>query len=90
MFFLFVIQLILPYLDLKIEYYDLGLPNRDATDDKVTIEAAEAIKVPSCSRRSELCSRISHLIDHLKGNLSYYMHAHSSWFLEECAQLHGV
>ncbi len=26
-------------------YFDLGLPNRDATDDKVTIEAAEAIKV---------------------------------------------
>lgn len=38
------LQLILPYLDLKIEYYDLGLPNRDATDDKVTVEAAEAIK----------------------------------------------
>jgi len=37
-------KLILPYLDLKIEYYDLGLPNRDATDDKVTVEAAEAIK----------------------------------------------
>jgi hypothetical protein len=30
---------------LKIEYYDLGLPNRDATDDKVTVDAAEAIKV---------------------------------------------
>lgn len=39
------LQLILPYLDLKIEYYDLGLPHRDATDDKVTVEAAEAIKV---------------------------------------------
>ena len=39
-----MLQLILPYLDLKIEYYDLGLPNRDATDDKVTVEAAEAIK----------------------------------------------
>jgi isocitrate dehydrogenase len=37
-------KLILPYLDLDIKYYDLGLPNRDATDDKVTIEAAEAIK----------------------------------------------
>jgi isocitrate dehydrogenase len=37
-------QLILPYLDLKIEYYDLGLPNRDATDDKVTVEAAKAIQ----------------------------------------------
>ena len=42
------LQLILPYLDLKIEYYDLGLPNRDATDDKVTVEAAEAIQVCAC------------------------------------------
>lgn len=40
-----LLQLILPYLDLDIKYYDLGLPNRDATDDKVTIEAAEAIRV---------------------------------------------
>lgn len=37
-------QLILPYLDLDIEYFDMGLPNRDATDDRVTVEAAEAIK----------------------------------------------
>lgn len=29
------VQLILPYLDLKIEYYDLGLPNRDKTNDQV-------------------------------------------------------
>lgn len=37
-------QLILPYLDLNIEYYDLGIENRDATDDQVTIDAANAIK----------------------------------------------
>jgi isocitrate dehydrogenase len=37
-------KLIHPYLDLDIKYYDLGIENRDATDDKVTIEAAEAIK----------------------------------------------
>ncbi|WP_337188658.1 NADP-dependent isocitrate dehydrogenase [Phenylobacterium sp.] len=37
-------KLILPYLDLQIEYYDLGMENRDATDDQVTIDAAEAIK----------------------------------------------
>ncbi len=37
-------KLVLPYLDLKIEYFDLGLPYRDKTKDKVTIEAAEAIK----------------------------------------------
>ena len=37
-------QLILPYLDVTLEYYDLGLPHRDATDDQVTLDAAEAIK----------------------------------------------
>ena len=37
-------KLILPYLDLKIEYFDLSIQNRDATDDRVTVEAAEAIK----------------------------------------------
>lgn len=33
-----------PYIDLKTEYYDLGLPNREATKDQVTIDAAEANK----------------------------------------------
>ena len=37
-------KLLLPYLDMNIEYFDLGLPNRDNTDDRVTLEAAEAIK----------------------------------------------
>jgi len=37
-------QLILPYLDLDIKYYDLGMEHRDATNDQVTIDAAEAIK----------------------------------------------
>jgi len=37
-------QLILPYLDLDIKYYDLGIEHRDATDDQVTIDAANAIK----------------------------------------------
>ncbi|MEY3607197.1 MAG: hypothetical protein RL289_1377, partial [Actinomycetota bacterium] len=37
-------QLILPYLDVNIEYYDLGMENRDATDDQVTVDAANAIK----------------------------------------------
>ncbi|MBV5266418.1 NADP-dependent isocitrate dehydrogenase [Pinisolibacter aquiterrae] len=36
--------LILPYLDLDIEYYDLSVENRDATNDQVTIDAANAIK----------------------------------------------
>ena len=37
-------KLIHPYLDIDLEYYDLGVENRDATDDQVTIDAAEAIK----------------------------------------------
>ena len=37
-------KLIMPYLDLPIEYYDLSMENRDATKDKVTIDSAEAIK----------------------------------------------
>ena len=36
-------KLILPYVDLKVEYYDLGIMNRDRTDDKVTTDAASAI-----------------------------------------------
>ena len=37
-------KLILPYLDIDIKYYDLGIENRDATNDQVTVDAAEAIK----------------------------------------------
>ncbi|MDT5211769.1 MAG: isocitrate dehydrogenase [Mycobacterium sp.] len=36
--------LILPHLDVKLDYYDLGMEYRDATDDQVTVDAAEAIK----------------------------------------------
>ncbi len=37
-------ELILPFVDLKTEYYDLGLKHRDETGDKITVEAAEATK----------------------------------------------
>lgn len=37
-------RLILPYLDVDLKYFDLGIEHRDATDDKVTVEAAEATK----------------------------------------------
>ena len=39
-------ELILPFVDLKTEYYDLGLPNRDATADQVTMDAAST----SCTK----------------------------------------
>lgn len=37
-------KLILPYLDVEIKYFDLGMEHRDATNDQVTVDAAEAIK----------------------------------------------
>jgi isocitrate dehydrogenase len=37
-------KLILPFLDIDLKYYDLSIQNRDATDDKVTVDSAEAIK----------------------------------------------
>jgi hypothetical protein len=37
-------RLIHPYLDVNLEYYDLGIESRDATDDQITVDAAEAIK----------------------------------------------
>ena len=43
-------RLILPYLDVNLDYYDLGIEHRDETDDQVTIDAAHAIQ-KSVSRR---------------------------------------
>ena len=37
-------KLILPHLDIELKYYDLGMEKRDATEDQITVEAAEAIK----------------------------------------------
>src|SRR4030095_10013030 len=37
-------KLIFPFLDVQLDYYDLGIEHRDATDDKVTVASAEAIK----------------------------------------------
>jgi isocitrate dehydrogenase len=37
-------KLIHPYLDLELQYFDLGVEHRDANDDKVTVDAAEAIR----------------------------------------------
>ncbi len=45
-------QLILPYLDVELEYYDLGVEHRDETDDQVTIDAAHAIA--AARRRGEV------------------------------------
>jgi isocitrate dehydrogenase len=42
-------KLVLPYLDIDLLYYDLGMENRDATDDQVTIDAAEKTKEIGCA-----------------------------------------
>ena len=46
-------ELLLPFVDLNTEYYDLGLPHRDETDDQVTIDAAMAAKRLRC--RCQVC-----------------------------------
>ena len=47
-------RLILPYLDVDLDYYDLGIENRDATDDQVTVDAAKAI--PRADRHEQCAS----------------------------------
>jgi isocitrate dehydrogenase len=42
--FIILMQLIFPYLDIDIKYFDLGMEYRDQTDDNVTVEAAKAIQ----------------------------------------------
>jgi isocitrate dehydrogenase len=37
-------KLILPYLDIELKYFDLGMESRDKTDDQITIDSANAIK----------------------------------------------
>lgn len=45
-------ELLTPFIDLKTEYYDLGLEHRNATDDQVTVDSAEATK--EVRRRSQV------------------------------------
>ncbi len=56
-------ELLLPFIDLKTEYYDLGLQNRDKTNDKVTVEASEATKkygvAVKCATITPNASRVS-------------------------------
>ena len=37
-----IVQLVLPFVDVDLKYYNLGIMNRDATNDRVTVESAEA------------------------------------------------
>src|SRR5208282_3913034 len=57
-------QLIFPFLDLDIKYYDLGMENRDATNDQVTIDAAHAIQKYNVGIK---CATITPDEDRVKG-----------------------
>ena len=59
-------ELILPFVDLKTEYYDLGLPNRDATADQVTMDAALANKKYGVSVK---CATITPNAQRVEGEL---------------------
>jgi len=50
-------KLIVPYLDIDIKYFDLGIEHRDATSDKVTTESAEAITMSASSARRLLLTK---------------------------------
>lgn len=76
------LQLILPFLDLDIKYFDLGLPHRDVTDDKVTTEAAEAIKQCSVGIKCATITPDEERVKGAKDEISYilkmlwkYLHA---------------
>lgn len=60
----FLFQLIFPYVNVECKYYDLGLPHRDATDDQVTIDAANAIKEHSVGIK---CATITPDEERVKG-----------------------
>ena len=57
-------QLILPFLDIDIKYYDLGMEHRDATNDQVTIDAAHAIQKYNVGIK---CATITPDEDRVKG-----------------------
>ena len=48
-------QLILPYIDVKLLYYDLGIESRDKTEDQITIDAANAINKHKVGGRENYC-----------------------------------
>ncbi len=61
-------ELILPFVDLKTEYYDLGLPYRDATADQVTLDAAEA------NKRLGVAVKCATITPNLKRMDEYHLH----------------
>ena len=65
-------ELILPFVELNREYYDLSIQNRDKTEDAVTVEAAEAIKrlmsASSAQPSRQICSGRRNITSKSSGN----------------------
>ena len=78
-------NLLLPYIDLKTEYYDLGLEYRDETDDQVTIDSANATKkygvAVKCATITPNAARVEEY--HLKEMLEK-AHHHCKTCLRRC------
>ena len=68
-------QLIFPYVDVDCKYYDLGLENRDATDDQVTIESAHAIQRYNVGIK---CATITPDEERVKGKQRMHLPCHRS------------
>ena len=59
-------KLILPYLDLDIKYYDLGMKSRDDTDDQITIDSAKAIKEHNVGIKCATITLMKHVVEEFK------------------------
>jgi len=67
-------KLIFPFLDLDIKYYDLGILHRDATDDKVTVEAAEATLKYVCLNTFSPIQRTCLICNHYCSRFFFQLH----------------
>jgi isocitrate dehydrogenase len=72
-------QLILPFLDIDIKYYDLGMEYRDATNDQVTIDAAHAIQKYNVGIK---CATITPDEARVKGILPFFVFSTFLQFLD--------
>lgn len=59
-------RLIKPFFDVQLDYYDLGLPNRDKTEDKVTLESVEAVRRHLVAVKCPTISVDTHRLDEYK------------------------
>lgn len=59
-------RLIRPFFDVQLDYYDLGLPNRDKTEDKVTLESVEAVQRYGVAVKCPTISVDAHRIEEYK------------------------